>query len=26
MTDADGNRVTVTFDDSFAVVEIQEGH
>ena len=26
MTDADGNRVTVTFDDSFTVVEIQEGH
>ena len=26
MTDADGNRVTVTFDESFAVVEIQEGH
>jgi predicted lactoylglutathione lyase len=25
MTDADGNPVTVTFDDSFAVVEIQEG-
>ena len=26
MTDADGNRVTVTFDESFAVVEIQQGH
>ena len=26
MTDADGNRVTVTFDESFTVVEIQEGH
>jgi uncharacterized membrane protein YkoI len=26
MTDADGNRVTVTFDESFAVVEIQAGH
>jgi hypothetical protein len=25
MTDADGNEVTVTFDESFAVVEIQEG-
>ena len=25
MTDADGNPVTVTFDESFAVVEIQEG-
>jgi hypothetical protein len=25
MTDADGNPVTVTFDENFAVVEIQEG-
>jgi hypothetical protein len=25
MTDADGNPVTVTFDENFAVVEIQQG-
>jgi hypothetical protein len=25
MTDADGNHVTVTFDENYAVVEIQEG-
>lgn len=26
MTDADGNPVTVTFDENFAVVEIEQGH
>ena len=26
VTDADGNRVTVTFDENVAVVEVQQGH